>query len=68
MSNSRYGASAATLTALRCPSPSPLPSSVPRVDELGVSSAPLKSASFFIGEFCKPYNGPSRRCDVVVRY
>ena len=35
----------------------PLPSSVPPVDELGVSSAPLKSASFFIGEHCKEVNG-----------
>lgn len=37
--------------------PNPLPSSVPHVDELGVSSAPLKSASFFIGEHCKDVNG-----------
>ncbi|CEQ39085.1 SPOSA6832_00561, partial [Sporobolomyces salmonicolor] len=35
-----------------------MPAGVPQVDELGVTSAPLKSASFFIGEFCKPYNGP----------
>lgn len=34
-----------------------MPASVPHVDELGVTSAPLKSASFFIGEYCKPYNG-----------
>lgn len=38
--------------------PNPLPSSVPHVDELGVTSAPLKSASFFIGEHCKAVNGP----------
>lgn len=37
--------------------PNPLPSSVPHVDELGVTSAPLKSASFFIGEHCKDVNG-----------
>lgn len=36
-----------------------MPASVPHVDELGVTSAPLKSASFFIGEYCKPYNGAS---------
>lgn len=36
-----------------------MPSSVPHVDELGVTSAPLKSASFFLGEYCKPYNGES---------
>ena len=37
--------------------PNPLPSSIPSVDELGVSSAPLKSASFFIGGHCKDVNG-----------
>jgi NADH dehydrogenase (ubiquinone) 1 alpha subcomplex subunit 8 len=39
--------------------PNPLPSSVPPVDELGTTSAPLKSASFFIGQHCKDVNGPS---------
>lgn len=38
--------------------PSPLPKSIPHVDEIGVTSAPLKSASFFIGEHCKTFNGP----------
>lgn len=38
-------------------SPSPMPQDVPHVDELGVTSAPLKTASFFIGEHCKRYNG-----------
>lgn len=47
--------------------PNPIPSSVPHVDELGVSSAPLKSASFFIGQHCKEVNGgshldPSNEC------
>jgi hypothetical protein len=37
--------------------PNPLPSSVPPVDELGTTSAPLKSASFFIGQHCKAVNG-----------
>lgn len=37
--------------------PNPLPSSVPPVDELGATSAPLKSASFFIGQHCKDVNG-----------
>ncbi len=37
--------------------PNPLPSSIPAVDELGVTSAPLKSASFFIGEHCREVNG-----------
>lgn len=37
--------------------PTPLPDSVPRVQELGATSAPLKSAAFFIGAYCKEYNG-----------
>lgn len=39
--------------------PSPLPSSIPKVDELGTTSGPLKSAAFFIGAYCKDYNGSS---------
>ena len=34
-----------------------LPDSVPKVQELGATSAPLKSAAFFIGAYCKEYNG-----------
>jgi NADH dehydrogenase (ubiquinone) 1 alpha subcomplex subunit 8 len=41
--------------------PSPLPNSIPKVDELGTTSAPLKSAAFFIGAYCKDYNGSSLR-------
>ena len=37
--------------------PAPLPESVPKVQELGTTSAPLKSAAFFIGAYCKEYNG-----------
>jgi NADH dehydrogenase (ubiquinone) 1 alpha subcomplex subunit 8 len=37
--------------------PTPLPASVPKVDELGTTSAPLKSAAFFIGAYCKEVNG-----------
>jgi hypothetical protein len=37
--------------------PTPLPAEVPKVQELGVTSAPLKSAAFFIGAYCKDYNG-----------
>ena len=37
--------------------PTPLPDHVPKVAELGVTSAPLKSAAFFIGAYCKDYNG-----------
>src|SRR6266478_4668616 len=39
--------------------PSSLPSSIPKVDELGTTSGPLKSAAFFIGAYCKDYNGSS---------
>ena len=34
-----------------------MPKSIPHVDELGVTSAPLKTAAFFIGAHCKDYNG-----------
>ncbi len=44
--------------------PNPLPSSIPHVDELGVTSAPLKSASFFIGAHCQEVNGRFK-CHVV---
>jgi len=37
--------------------PEPLPASIPRVNELGATSAPLKSAAFFIGAYCKEFNG-----------
>lgn len=37
--------------------PTPLPAHVPKVQELGTTSAPLKSAAFFIGAYCKEYNG-----------
>jgi hypothetical protein len=48
---------AAVLTDQPYTDPNPLPSSVPHVDELGTTSAPLKSASFFIGQHCKAVNG-----------
>lgn len=35
----------------------PMPADVPHVDELGATSAPLKSAAFFLGAYCKEYNG-----------
>ncbi|KAF1990078.1 NADH-ubiquinone oxidoreductase-like protein 20.8 kDa subunit [Aulographum hederae CBS 113979] len=40
----------------------PLPDHIPKVKELGVSSAPLMSASFFIGARCKPYNDDYMKC------
>ncbi|KAL0255465.1 hypothetical protein I308_100269 [Cryptococcus tetragattii IND107] len=47
--------------------PNPLPSNVPHVDELGVTSAPLKSASFFIGQHCKEVNEDFMLCRKVTR-
>ena len=37
--------------------PAPLPDTIPKVNELGATSAPLKSAAFFIGAYCKEFNG-----------
>ena len=34
-----------------------MPDGIPKVAELGVTSAPLKSAAFFLGSFCKEYTG-----------
>ncbi|KAG0149034.1 hypothetical protein CROQUDRAFT_654117 [Cronartium quercuum f. sp. fusiforme G11] len=42
--------------------PAPLPNNLPKVDELGVTSAPLKSASFFLGSFCKPFTEDFMLC------
>lgn len=42
--------------------PSPMPKDVPHVDELGATSAPLKSASFFIGDRCKEFNDDFMLC------
>ncbi|GAM83607.1 hypothetical protein ANO11243_015950 [Dothideomycetidae sp. 11243] len=40
----------------------PLPDSIPKVDEIGASSAPLLSASFFIGARCRAYNDDYMKC------
>jgi NADH dehydrogenase (ubiquinone) 1 alpha subcomplex subunit 8 len=40
----------------------PLPAEIPPVTEVGSSSAPLLSASFFIGARCKPYNDDFMQC------
>ncbi|KAI0068631.1 Ndufa8, NADH-ubiquinone oxidoreductase complex I 19kd subunit [Artomyces pyxidatus] len=42
--------------------PTPLPTSVPKVAELGTTSAPLKSAAFFFGAYCKEYNEDFMLC------
>ena len=35
----------------------PMPANIPHVDEVGATSGPLKSAAFFIGAYCKEFNG-----------
>ena len=40
----------------------PLPDDIPKVQELGASSAPLLSASYFIGARCKAYNDDYMMC------
>jgi NADH dehydrogenase (ubiquinone) 1 alpha subcomplex subunit 8 len=40
----------------------PLPDSIPKVEEIGASSAPLLSASFFIGARCRAYNDDFMQC------
>ena len=40
----------------------PLPDDIPKVKELGASSAPLLSASYFIGARCKDYNDDYMMC------
>ncbi|PVV01365.1 hypothetical protein BB560_004215 [Smittium megazygosporum] len=42
--------------------PTPMPESVPAVDEIGASSAPLKSLAFFFGSVCKEYNEDYMLC------
>ncbi|KAG9304456.1 hypothetical protein G9A89_020020 [Geosiphon pyriformis] len=42
--------------------PTPLPDHIPHIDEVGFSSAPLKSVAFFIGAFCKEYNEDFMLC------
>jgi NADH dehydrogenase (ubiquinone) 1 alpha subcomplex subunit 8 len=39
-----------------------MPESIPKVDEIGASSAPLMSASYFIGARCRPYNDDYMQC------
>ncbi|MCJ1254362.1 hypothetical protein MMC24_002177 [Lignoscripta atroalba] len=40
----------------------PLPDSIPKVPEIGASSAPLLSAAYFIGARCKPFNDDFMVC------
>jgi hypothetical protein len=40
----------------------PLPDSIPKVKELGSSSAPLMSAAYFIGARCRVFNDDYMKC------
>ncbi|KAF3941210.1 hypothetical protein ABW19_dt0203923 [Dactylella cylindrospora] len=40
----------------------PLPDHIPKVEEVGATSAPLLSAAFFIGARCRPYNDDYMKC------
>ncbi|KAH9977625.1 Ndufa8, NADH-ubiquinone oxidoreductase complex I 19kd subunit [Lactifluus volemus] len=42
--------------------PASLPPSIPKVNEVGATSAPLKSAAFFIGAYCKEFNEDFMLC------
>lgn len=42
--------------------PSQLPEDIPKVEEIGTTSAPLKSASFFLGSYCQKYNEDYMLC------
>ena len=40
----------------------PMPDHIPKVQEVGTSSAPLLSAAFFIGARCRPFNDDYMLC------
>uniref|UniRef100_A0A060SWX7 NADH-ubiquinone oxidoreductase n=1 Tax=Blastobotrys adeninivorans TaxID=409370 RepID=A0A060SWX7_BLAAD len=42
--------------------PTPMPSDIPDVPEVGATSAPLKSAAYYIGARCQPYNDDFMLC------
>ncbi|KAL4875336.1 hypothetical protein BJY04DRAFT_202244 [Aspergillus karnatakaensis] len=42
--------------------PTPLPDSIPKVTEIGATSAPLTSAAYFIGGRCKAFNDDFMKC------
>ena len=39
-----------------------MPDHIPKVDEIGVTSAPLMSASYFIGDRCRAFNDDYMKC------
>ncbi|EEH17940.1 hypothetical protein PABG_00503 [Paracoccidioides brasiliensis Pb03] len=40
----------------------PMPDDIPKVKEIGATSAPLMSASFFIGDRCRAFNDDYMKC------
>lgn len=50
------------LTHTKFVDPTPAPADLPAVDEVGLTSAPLKSSSFFIGAYCRDYNEDFMLC------
>ncbi|KAI0036779.1 NADH dehydrogenase alpha subcomplex subunit 8 [Vararia minispora EC-137] len=42
--------------------PASIPDELPKVNEIGTTSGPLKSAAFFIGAYCKEYNEDFMLC------
>ena len=39
-----------------------MPADIPKVDEIGTTSAPLMSAAYFIGDRCKTFNDDYMKC------
>jgi len=39
-----------------------MPDNIPKVEEIGATSAPLMSAAFFIGDRCRVYNDDYMKC------
>ena len=42
--------------------PTPMPEHIPKVQEIGSTSAPLFSAAYFIGARCKLFNDDFMQC------
>lgn len=40
----------------------PMPADIPKVDEIGATSAPLTSAAYFIGDRCSAFNDDYMKC------
>lgn len=42
-----------------------MPDHIPKVDEIGATSAPLTSAAYFIGSRCRAYNDDYMQCKTL---